>query len=143
MVLIDSYLGQQNLSDRMINSDQSAKIDSEHDNMDNIRNRELIWDARSHPDDLILPDAHPTKFPGKWVAIFEESVPMDQVNALRLEGFSLYKHIVALPDAKMQAIIQEDPHPSRDGDLHHEETEKRYEEYEHTYKLVDSLPFDD
>lgn len=98
------------------------------------REQELLWPARQHPDDLILPDAHPTRFPGTWVAIFENSLPMDQVNALRVEGFYLYKHVVAVPDGRLQVIIREEDRPGRDGAAVHEPTQERYEQYEHTYR---------
>jgi hypothetical protein len=93
------------------------------------RKQEQMWEARQHPKDLILPDVHPTRFPGTWVAIFDETLPKDQVNALRLEGYSLYKHIVACPNRKIQVTIREDT-----GTLDEEHIEQRYEQYEHTYK---------
>lgn len=93
------------------------------------REQELIWPARQHPDELILPDVHPTRFPGTWVAIFERSIPADQRNALRLEGYSLYR-IRMIGDRKAQVVIEEDVRPDRDGATEHEATLERYEQYD-------------
>jgi hypothetical protein len=103
---------------------------------ENSRDQELLWPHRQHPDDLVLPDVHPTRFPGTWVAIFEGSLPKDQVNALRVEGFSLYKHIVALPGERLQVIIREEDRPGRDGAPVHEPTQERYDQYEHPDREV-------
>ena len=95
------------------------------------REQELIWPARQHPNKLIVPEAHPTRFPGTWVAIFKDSVPRDQMNALEMEGFGWYKKITALPNGKLQVIIREQDHPDRDGDIVHAETQERYKQYTH------------
>jgi hypothetical protein len=97
----------------------------------NRRDEELIWPARQHPDELILPDAHPTRFPGTWVAIFEGTLPMDQVNGLEMGGFHLYKRVTACPNGNMQVIIRENRHPHRDGKVVHEATQERYKQYTH------------
>ena len=99
------------------------------------REQELLWPARQHPNDLILPAAHPTRFPGTWVAIFEESLPMDQVNALRVEGFSLYKHVVACGNGNLQVIICEDPRPDDTASPGTPAAiNERYKNYDHPYK---------
>lgn len=96
------------------------------------RQQELLWPARQHPDELIIPRAHPTKYPGTWVAIFDETLPKDQVNGLRVEGFDLYKQIVALPDRKLMVIIREDPIPDDAGNPDHESMKERYYQYDPT-----------
>ncbi len=93
------------------------------------REQEILWPARQHPDDLIIPDVHSTKFPGTWVAIFEGSIPNDQRNILFLEGYSLYR-IRMIHDNKAQVIIKEDQRPDRDNELEHEKTIERYEQYD-------------
>ena len=103
------------------------------------REQELKWPARQHPDDLILPDAHPTRFPGTWVAIFEGALPMDQVTALEVEGFTLYKHVVACGDGNLQVTIREEPRPGRDGPEMPPELQERYDAYEHPYKTQPDL----
>lgn len=97
------------------------------------REQELLWPARQHPDELVLPDVYPTRFPGTWVTIYEDTIPVDQRNALFLEGFSLYR-IRLLDDGKAQVVIREDPRPDRDGNPDHAETRERYEAYEHPEK---------
>lgn len=77
------------------------------------REQELLWPARSHPNDLIRPDVHPTRFPGTWVAIYEGSIPNDQRTLLFLEGFHLYR-ITLLDGGKAQVVIREDEPPAGD-----------------------------
>lgn len=101
----------------------------EADTSEDPRDQELLWPARQHPDELILPHAHPTGFPGKWVAIYEDLIPADQRNALRVEGFRVSR-IQLLEDGRAQAIIREEPRPDRDGDLSHPETDFRYKDYD-------------
>lgn len=101
----------------------------EADSSDDPRDQELLWPAREHPDDLIIPDAHPTRFPGTWVAIFEGIIPHDQRNALQVEGFRLYR-IQLLENGRAQVVIREEPRPDRDGDLSHPETDFRYKDYD-------------
>lgn len=119
--------------------DQLADDSGEHQstNVTDDRDQELLWPARQHPNDLVLPEVYPTKFPGKWVAIFDDSLPKDQVNGLRVEGFKLYKQVVALPGQKLQVVISEDPRPDRpdEGGVVHEPTQKRYDQYEHPGKI--------
>ena len=93
------------------------------------REQEQLWHARQHPDELILPDVHPTRFPGTWVAIFEDFIPNDQRNSLFLEGYHLYR-INLLDGGKAQVVIREDDRPDRDDALEHEPTNERYEQYD-------------
>ena len=93
------------------------------------RAQEQLWPARQHPADLILPDVHPTRFPGTWVAIFEGSIPADQRNDLFLEGYHLYR-ICLLENRKAQVVIREQDRPDRDGQPQHNATDKRYEQYD-------------
>jgi len=94
------------------------------------REQEQLWPARQHPNELILPEVHSTRFPGTWVAIFEDSLPMSQVNGLRMEGYYLYKHVVPCGDGNLQVIIREEAHPDRNGEVVHETTQERYEQYD-------------
>ena len=93
------------------------------------REQEQLWPARQHPNELILPEAHSTRFPGTWVAIFENGLPMDQVNALELEGYYLYKRVSACPNGNLQIIIREEDRPDREGAIVHEKTQERYKQY--------------
>jgi len=93
------------------------------------REQEQLWPARQHPDELILPDVHATRFPGTWVTIFEDTIPADQRNALFLEGYKVYR-IRLLEGGKAQVVIQEDPRPDRDGEFEHDATDQRYEQYD-------------
>lgn len=92
------------------------------------RDSELIWTARQHPDELTLFSCYPTRFPGTWVAIVDDRLPMDQIHALKINGFHLYR-VTLLPDSKAQLVIREEPHPDRDG-LSHELTKQRYVQYD-------------
>jgi hypothetical protein len=93
------------------------------------REQELLWPFREHPDDLVLFDLHATRFPGTWVGIVENSIPYDQRNALRVCGYSLFR-IELLPGAKAQVVVRENARPDRDGDIDHEPTNERYEQYD-------------
>ncbi|MBX0325807.1 hypothetical protein EGH21_22575 [Halomicroarcula sp. F13] len=93
------------------------------------REQEQLWPARRHPDELILPDVHPTRFPGTWVAIFEDTIPNDQRNGLFLEGYHLYR-IRLLEGGRAQVIIREEDRPDRDDEHQHDATDQRYEQYD-------------
>jgi len=103
----------------------------------NAREQELIWPARQHPNELILPEAHPTRFPGTWVAIFDGVLPLDQVNGLEMEGFNLYKRVTACPNGNIQVIIRENSHPDRDGQPVCDTVQQRYKQYTHPDKEPD------
>lgn len=93
------------------------------------RNRELLWEHRQHPNDLVLFDCYPTTFPGTWVAIVEDRLPLDQIHALNMEGFMLYQ-VRFLENKRAQIIIREEARPDRDGAVVHEKTTERYEQYD-------------
>lgn len=99
------------------------------DTTDDPREQELLWPARQHPDELILPDAHPTRFPGKWIAVYEDFIPADQRNALTVNGYIVYR-IQLLEGRKAQVVIREEPRPDRDGELAHPPTDLRYKQYD-------------
>lgn len=96
---------------------------------DDPREQELKWPARTHPDDLVLFDLYGTRFPGTWVGVVEDTIPNDQRNALRVEGFHLYR-IRLLPESKAQVVVREDSRPDRDGEAVHPATEDRYDDYD-------------
>lgn len=103
------------------------------EDVENNRRQELLWPARQHPDELIIPDVYPTKFPGRWVAVFRGSIPSDQRNGLRVEGYRLSR-IRLLKDGKAQVIIREDDRPDRGDNVCHQPTRARHRNYRHPLK---------
>lgn len=110
-------------------NDESAEVSLRGDPEPDPREQELLWPTRQHPDDLVLFDLHATRFPGTWVGIVENSIPYDQRNALRGNGYNLYR-IRLLPGSKAQVVVREQPRPDRGGESYHKPTDERYQQYD-------------